>query len=215
MFEFRRIAITTAACVGLVGLPATAQADEVTVGAAWLGSATIVTGSTVEQGPIARCGTDTDVSSGQSAGVTVGTTTKYGRGTTTCGRDAEGMSKGAADGKRFETTVLRQFGGPTIKISGYGVSCWTRPAGSSSSMYLEGVSGFDAPQDIPSNHLVVIPGGSGQPPAAHVVLNELTVPSPPDGSMVVHAAHIKLFPEGGPASGDIYVGSAACDPHAG
>jgi hypothetical protein len=47
---------------------------------------------------------------------------------------------------------------------------------------------------------------------ATVTFNEVIVPSPPDGSMTVNLMHIRMFPLGGPASGDAVVGAVHCAP---
>jgi hypothetical protein len=47
---------------------------------------------------------------------------------------------------------------------------------------------------------------------ATVTFNEAVLPSPEDGSMTLHLMHIRVFPQGGPTSGDAYVGTVHCAP---
>ena len=52
---------------------------------------------------------------------------------------------------------------------------------------------------------------------ANVILSEVILPNPNDGSITLNMVHIILFPNGTPPgttsmSGDIYVGSTACSP---
>jgi hypothetical protein len=54
---------------------------------------------------------------------------------------------------------------------------------------------------------------------ANVILNEVILPDPNDGSITLNMMHIQLFPNGvpknsTPMSGDIYVGSTSCSPTA-
>ncbi len=172
----------------------------------------VVGGQSVRSGPIARC--DADEQPRNNAGVAVvSRTTRYGRGETDCGRDQQGTASAEAGGQRFSTEILRQFGGPTIEVRSYAARCRTTGNGSSGYMELSGISGFTVPSDIPVNHTVTIPGKlPADPPMAEIVVNEVIVPDPPDGSMTTNALHITLFPEGGPASGSLVVGSASCDP---
>lgn len=203
------------AALCLAAVPATAQADEVTAtGAGSVGAAHItVGGQTAHADPIAACVVGATAEN-RTDPVMVGTTTKYGLGSTTCARNADGTAAVQVTGSRFETKVLRQYGGPLITVRTYKAGCATTTNGSTGSMELGSVTGFTVPQSIPSNYTITVPGrAQGDPPMAEIVLNELVVPSPADGSLVTNAMHIKLFPQGGPASGDILVGTAACDPY--
>lgn len=172
-----------------------------------------VNGVPAQGGPLAPCATGQTASNNSDA-VTIGGTVKYGAGSTQCGPQADGSLKAQVTGSRFDTTVLQQFGGPRITARTYGVTCQTAGNGSSGSMTLGGVTGITVPTSIPSGYTVTIPGRTpSDPPIANVVLNELVAPTPADGSLTETAMHIKLFPQGGPASGDILVGSASCDPN--
>jgi hypothetical protein len=209
-----------AVCGGLAfAAPAQAQATdtEVTATASGsLGGADIVVGGTPAQGgPVALCQVD-GTAQNFTDGASVGSKVKYGKGNTKCVRDENGVASATVTGERFETTVLRQFGGPAIRVHSYTASCATTGNGSSAHIELEGVSGVQVPQDIPPNTVLTVPGRQqGDPPMAEVVLNELVAPTPPDGSLTANTMHIKLFPQGGPASGDILVGNASCDPFGG
>ena len=212
-----RVMGIVAAAMCLAVVPATASADEITAsGAGSVGAVDITVGqSSAHADPIASCTADTTPSN-RTDPVTVGTTTKYGLGTTTCKRNANGTVSVQVSGQRFETTVLRQFGGPLIAARTFKAGCDTTQNGSSGYMELGSVTGFTVPDSIPPNYTTTIPGRTADaPPMAEVVLNELIVPTPADGSLVTNAIHIKLFPQGGPASGDILIGSATCAPFAG
>jgi hypothetical protein len=81
---------------------------------------------------------------------------------------------------------------------------------------LGAASGFTVPQTIPANYATTVAGRtSGAPPMAEIIVNELIVPTPTDGSLTTNALHIRFFPQGGPASGDIVVGSVSCAPYGG
>ncbi|MFD2399346.1 choice-of-anchor P family protein [Prauserella oleivorans] len=172
-------------------------------------------GTPTHVGPIAPCSV-AGPAAGSTSGVRVGDDTEYGRGQTRCARAEDGTSTATASGQRFETSVLEEYGGPVIRVRTYSAECHTTRNGSSGHVELGGVSGFPLPADIPPNHVVTIPGAhQGDPPMARLVLNEFTAPEPPDGSLTTSALRITLFPEGGPVSGDIRVGSATCDPYGG
>jgi hypothetical protein len=115
-------------------------------------------------------------------------------------------------GGRFRFDALRQYDGPRIRLSSYTAKCETTSTGSGSSFTFDGLSGVSVPSPVPTNYVVTIPDGPDGRPKATVTFNETVVPTPPDGSMTVHLMHIRLFPQGGPASGDAYVGSVHCSP---
>ncbi|MTD57494.1 hypothetical protein [Amycolatopsis pithecellobii] len=205
-----------AAALVLAVVPATAQADEPTgTGAGSVGAVHVVIGSqTTHANPIAPCSVG-GTAQNRTDPVTFGAT-KYGLSSTSCTRATDGTAVVQVTGARFETTVLQQFGGPRITARTFKAGCTTTANGSSGSMELGAVTGITMPSTIPPNYTVTIPGRTaGAPPLADVVLNELIVPTPADGSLVTNAMHIKLFPQGGPASGDILIGTAACDPYGG
>ncbi|GAB3564615.1 choice-of-anchor P family protein [Amycolatopsis endophytica] len=214
MRRARKIVTVATLLGGLVAVQASAQAQQGATGAGSVGAADItVEGMTAHSDPIAPCAVDTTPSN-RTDPITVGTKTKYGLGETTCTRNADGTASVKVTGQRFETSVLEQFGGPVIKARTFGAGCNTTANGSNGSMELGTVTGITVPQSIPPNHVVTIPGATPDaPPMAEVVLNELVVPTPADGSLTTNALHIKLFPQGGPASGDILVGSASCSPY--
>lgn len=210
-----KLALVAALC--LAAVPATAQADQAkATGTGSVGAVHVKIGDQIAHAdPIAPCVVGR-TERNRTDPVTVGTATKYGLGDTSCTRNADGTAAVQVTGSRFETTLLTQFGGPEITIRTYQAGCTTTTNGSNGSMALGAVTGFSVPGNIPANDTITIPGrAAGDPPMADIVLNELVVPKPADGSLVTNAVHIKLFPQGGPASGDILVGTAACDPFAG
>jgi hypothetical protein len=209
----RVLVAATAVC--LAGVPAPAWAQESTAtGAGSLGAVDImVNGQPSQADPIAPCRLGTTPAN-QTGPLTVGRSTRYGPGTTSCARNDDGTSAVQVSGQRFETTVLTRFGGPSIRARTFKASCATTANGSSGRVELGAVSGFTVPQTIPANYTTTVPGSTpGAPPMAEIIVNELIVPTPPDGSLTSNALHIRLFPRGGPASGDIVVGSASCAPY--
>ncbi|MEU8634483.1 choice-of-anchor P family protein [Amycolatopsis sp. NPDC048633] len=164
----------------------------------------------VVTGELAKCTVDGPYSARTQGGAT-GDVAVFGVGETGCGRSGA-VSVAQASGHRFETTVLKRYGGPVITVRTYSAKCATTATGSGGEVAIGTVEGIAVPAEIPPNDRIVIPGGPAGTALATVILNETVTPQPPDGSLVTHALHIKLFPQGGPASGDIYLGTAACDP---
>lgn len=173
-----------------------------------------VDGEPVRQQPIAPCEIDGEEQN-DSGKVTVGDVATFWGGESLCHRAGDGRAHADIEGRYFVTDVLRDWGGPRIKVSAFEVSCETLDNGSAGSVELRGVRGIDLPEDIPPNYSVMVPGRiEGAAPLAEVIVNEFTTPNPPDGSMEMHAMRIVLFPEGGgPNSGDITLGTVTCDPY--
>lgn len=161
-------------------------------------------------GELAKCSVDGPLSARTQGGAT-GDVAAFGLGESGCGRSGA-ASIAQASGHRFTAGVLKRYGGPVITVRTYSVKCATNETGSGGEVTIGAVEGIDVPERIPPNHRIVIPGGPAGTALATVVLNETVTPQPPDGSMVTHAVHIELFPQGGPASGDLYLGTASCDP---
>ncbi|UJW33142.1 hypothetical protein L3Q67_04935 [Saccharothrix sp. AJ9571] len=208
----RKIAVVVCACGGLVVAPAAAQAQApVATASASAGSVDVRGEQTVQTNRIGECRLgqqDTGTSPGQTAGAT-----KYGKSESQCSRAADtGFATSMVRGQRFETGVLRDYGGPTIKVRNYSARCDTSANGASGVVELSEVSGIEVPSTIPANHTVLVPGDDGTT-VAKVVLNEMVVPEVADGSLTTHAMRIELFPEGGPVEGEIIVGTADCDPY--
>jgi len=214
MTRARRIVVVAAVCGAALAVPVSAQAQSGATGAGSVGAVDIaVDGVSAHADPIAPCVVG-ETPSASTNPVTVGTKTKYGLAETTCTRNADGTARVSVTGQRFETGVLEQFGGPVIKARTFGAGCDTTDNGSNGWMQLGTVTGITVPENIPVNHTITVPGATPEaPPLAEVVLNELIVPSPADGSLTTNAMHIKLFPQGGAGSGDILVGSARCSPY--
>ncbi|PRX49269.1 hypothetical protein B0I33_103303 [Prauserella shujinwangii] len=222
MSRIGRSMVVAALAGSLLTVPGAATAEqEAPVAATASASASVgavdivVAGRPGHAAPIAPCtvgGTERN----SARGTDVGRTTSFGAGDTRCARTSGGAATAKATGQRFRTSVLRQFGGPVLRVRTFSAECRTTGNGSEGYVELGGVSGFRLPSEIPADHTITIPGRSeGDPPMAEIVLNDLVAPTPPDGSLTTHALHIKLFPQGGPASGDIFVGTAGCDPYAG
>ncbi|GAB1509074.1 hypothetical protein [Actinophytocola sp. KF-1] len=202
------VAVLTAAGLALAVVPAQASPGDA-VAEGWAGAVTI---GDVTVEPIAPCSTEGALT-GQSGEVSVPNVVTYSSGTSTCTVDDAGeIAKTTVTGGRFRFDGLRQYGGPRIRLSSYTAKCATTLTGSSSSIQFSGLSGVSVPSQLPTNHVVTIPGGPNGKPKATVTFNELVLPSPPDGSMTVHLMHIRMFPQGGPTSGDAYVGTVHCSP---
>jgi len=202
---YRLLAVTTLA-VPLLG----AAAPATSTGWASSGSVDVtIDNEHVVTGELAKCTVDGPYKGWTQGGAT-GDIAAFGAGDTGCGRSGE-VSIAQAAGRRFKATVLKRFGGPELTVRTYSVKCATTANGSLGEVAVGAVEGVTVPAEIPPNYRIVIPGGAAGTALATVVLNETVTPQPPDGSLVTHAVHIKLFPQGGPASGDLYLGTAACD----
>lgn len=181
---------------------------------AWIGYVDVMLeGDHVSQAPIAPCDVEGDQQNDSGAVTVDGAATFWG-GQTVCEWDSSDAAHGKVTGRYFSTKAIEEWGGPRIKVSTFKVSCVTTGNGSSGSMELSGLRGIQVPERIPPNYTVTIPGRiEGAKPLAKIIVNELVTPAPADGSMQVNALHIILFPEGGPSSGEIIVGSVSCDPY--
>ncbi|WP_034274155.1 choice-of-anchor P family protein [Haloechinothrix halophila] len=209
-------ALATATPVAASAAAAEPPAQPRAIGSGFLGAVAVtVDGEPLPVGPIGAC----DVAGEQhnETGLfPVDDVADFWGGTSDCTRDEQGNAHVDVDGRYFSTSILRRWGGPRIRVSSFAARCDTTTKGSNTVMELGGVYGLDLPENVSSNHTVTIPGpAEDDPPLAKVVINELIAPQPPDGSLRVNAIRIELFPEGGPASGEILVGSAACDPYGG
>lgn len=206
---YRLLAVTTLAAPLLA-----AAAPVASTGWASSGSLDVtIDNEHIVTGELAKCTVDGPYSARTPGGVT-GDVATFGVGETGCGRSGA-VSVAQASGHRFDATVLKRYGGPVITVRTYSAKCATSETGSGGEVTVGAVEGIKVPEQIPPNDRVVIPGGPAGTALATVILNETVTPQPPDGSLVTHALHIKLFPQGGPASGDIYLGTAACDPFGG
>ncbi len=199
--------------VAVLAVPLLAGAGKPLTSTSWASAGSVdamIDEQHIVTGELAKCTADGPMNA-HTAGGTTGDIAIFGNGTTTCGRNGP-VAVAEAQGHRFEADVLKRFGGPVITVRTYKSGCATTADGSVGDMEVGTVTGIKVPQDIPPNFRIVIPGGAAGTALATVTVNETVTPEPVDGSMVTHAVHIKLFPQGGPASGDIYVGTAACDP---
>ncbi|GAA1023957.1 MULTISPECIES: choice-of-anchor P family protein [Amycolatopsis] len=199
----------------LAAAPAAAHADPPVTSTGW-GSAgsldVLVDHEHVVTGELARCDADGPASA-RTPGGAAGEVAVFGFGGTSCERKGP-VAQVKTGGQRFESDLLTRYGGPELKVRTYSVGCaTTTDSGSTGSMSIGEVSGFTIPSSIPANYRITIPGGAAGTALATITLNETVTPQPADGSLVTHAVHVKLFPQGGPASGDIYLGTAACNPY--
>lgn len=214
--KWRRVVVTGIAVAASM-LVAAASAQAVTEdGVASLGAVNVTynyTGQHVVTGPVATCDVNGQ-GSGYSPGAEVPGIARYGTGNTRCTRDlAARTAQVDAVGSRFQLDALVNYGGPRIRMERYQATCRATDRGSEESIWLSGLSGISVPSTIPANYTVTVPGRfAGDPPLARVILNEVIMPTPSDGSIAVNLMRVILFPNGGPQTGDVVVGSAACAP---
>lgn len=210
----RRSGICTIVVTGLVAATLTAGTASAATGSATaqVGAASIGFGEGVTRLPaVAPCQSPGGQSATEGASIDG---VRFGSGTTSCVQDpATGLATAEVVGKQFRLDLLLRYAGPLIEVGDYAVSCTTTATGSTASVDVSATTGLDVPEEIPVGYTVTVPGANPQDrPMARVVLNEVTAPTPADGSMTVHALHVVLFPDGGPATGDIYAGTVHCSP---
>jgi hypothetical protein len=215
---FQSAFVGVAVVAGVVaGLAPAANATA--AGVASAGFANVVdNGQTVTIPPIAQCSV-TGKKQSTSNGATKKGVVTFGKATSTCMANAtQHTSTSTSNGTNFTLTALQAYGGPTIKMTTYQVSCAATTKGTNASWQFGGLSGITVPQQIPNDYKIAVKSKKGAL-LANVTLNEVVLPNPNDGSITLRLMHIKLFPNGVPAgttpmSGDIFVGSTACSPTA-
>lgn len=169
----------------------------------------------VVQPPVAQCLTSGGTIQNASKRIRLRGVAEYGDGATKCAADpANGRITVEVTGQRFELNALPEHGGPRIRINDFMATCVTTLSGSVARMQFSGLVGMDAPQELPPNYTVVIPGDQpGDQPLAKVILNEIIVPDPPDGSITLNVMHVIFAPNGsGPITGELVVGGVYCTP---
>ena len=160
--------------------------------------------------PIAPCTTEGTLQA-TKADTTVPNVVSYSGSKSVCTIDSNGeIATVTVTGGRFRFDALLAYGGPRIRLATYTAKCKTTLDGSTSGLQFSGLSGVSLPAQIPANYVVTIPGQGSSKPMATVTFNELIVPSPSNGSMTVNLMHIRMFPKGGPTTGDAYVGTVHC-----
>lgn len=201
------------ACMSALGMALLAVPAQAAPGDAVAdGSAGAVTIGQTPVPPIAPCTTEGALE-GTNNEVSVPNVATYSNSKSVCTIDDVGeIATATVTGGRFRFDALRQYNGPRIRLSSYSAKCETTLTGSKASFTFSGLSGISVPSQIPPNHVVTVPGGPDGKPKATVTFNETLVPNPPDGSMTVHLMHIRMFPQGGPTTGDAYVGTVHCSP---
>ncbi|HYQ63729.1 hypothetical protein [Actinophytocola sp.] len=161
---------------------------------------------------IAPCSTEGRMQATKSE-TTVADVVTYSNNKSVCTIDGVGeIATVTVTGGRYRFDALIPYGGPRIRLASFTARCETTLTGSRSTLQFTGLSGIQVPSRIPKNYVVTIPGGPGGKPKATVTFNEVITPSPPNGSMTVHLMHIRMFPAGGPTTGDSYVGTVFCSP---
>jgi hypothetical protein len=166
----------------------------------------------VALGPLAQCRL-TGPDSGSTPGGTAEGVASFGQGSTACTTDAAaGSSKVQVDGNEFTLTALAPYGGPRIRLDQYSATCSATRDGTSAGYRFSGLHNLPGtlPQQVPNNYVVQVRDGDQL--QATVTFNEVPTALPADGSIALTVMHVKLFPDGGPVRGDIYVGSVTCAP---
>jgi hypothetical protein len=211
----RHIVVAVAAAVVLVSSAVTANATTGS-GTASVGSVdVIVKGKRVIQTPVAQCVTSGGSVTNASKRIKLRGIAEYGDGTTKCAGDpATGRITVEASGSRFELNALLEHGGPRIRINDYLSTCATTLNGSVARIQFGGLVGVNAPKELAPNHEILVQGDrDGDPPLAKVILNEIIVPNPPDGSITQNLMHVIFSPQGGgPITGELVVGGVYCTP---
>ncbi|HEY7597056.1 MAG TPA: choice-of-anchor P family protein [Actinophytocola sp.] len=219
MRHVRRTGVAGLALAGLVlaGVSPAQALPEEALASGTIGSVEATYGGDpVQVEPLAACDTQ-DVQVADSASHVERGFLEFGRGSSSCTRDADtGVASAEVTGELFRLDALRAYGGPRIRLTDYTVECATTENGSSASFHIGGLSGLAVPSRLPPNHVVTVPGSEpAAPPLARVTLNETVVPDPPDGGITVNLMHVRLFPDGGSQGdlgGEIVVGSVHCSP---
>jgi hypothetical protein len=218
MHGIRTLAIVAVVVVLGVLVTAPAQAAQATAaGTASAGSANVIrNGHTYTVPPVGECSL-AGAPDGRSSGATETGVVAYGQASSTCTTDPTAhTSHSVAKGTNFTLSVLQSYGGPTIKVANYQVTCTATTGGTNAAWQFGGLSGITIPQQIPNNYVVPVKTTNGQL-LANVILNEVILPNPNDGSITLNMMHIVLFPTGTPPgqiplTGDVYVGRTACSP---
>lgn len=202
------VACMTTLGMALLALPAQAAPGDAVAD----GSAGAVTIGQTTVPPVAPCSTEGALGAANNE-VSVPDVVTFSDSKSVCTIDDVGeIATANVTGGRFRFDALRQYDGPRIRLSSYTAKCETTLTGSKSSFTFSGLSGISVPSQIPPNHVVTVPGGPDGKPKATVTFNEMHTPNPPDGSMTAHLMHIRMFPQGGPTTGDAYIGTVHCSP---
>jgi hypothetical protein len=217
--KLTRLVPPVAAALALLAAPAAASANASAAGPAATGSVgsanAFVKFQPVKIAPLAPCATGGS-GSGTTSGAAVNNVVTYGPGQSTCALDATtGFASAKVTGGKFMLTSLVPYGGPTLKVSSFTLTCTTTENGSQSSLQVTGLTGITVPNPIPANYTATIPSSTpGAKPVAKVIVNEVITPDPADGSLTINLLHIHLSPEGGyEDSGEIVLGTVSCSPN--
>lgn len=195
----------------------TAQGPSAPAGTANAGAASINKGQTdYEVAALAPCHLNGS-QHGSSTAVQRPGVISFGAATSSCTRNNnQHTSTSTATGRNFKLSLLQSYGGPLIQVADYSVTCAATTHGTNASWRFSGLTGFNVPSNVPNNYTVQI-RKSGKV-LATVVLNEVILPHPNNGSITMNLMHITLFPQGMPqhnspqVTGDVYVGTTTCSP---
>jgi hypothetical protein len=213
-----RVILMLVTLVTILTNPLTAHASPTTAaGTASAGSADITSDGHFYLVPDVGACTLPNTAHGTSPGASQAGIVDYGPADATCTTDqAAHTSKSVANGANFVLSALQPYGGPQIKIANYQVTCTATTSGTNAAWQFSGWTGLTLPDQVPNNYTIPVKTTSGQL-LANVIVSEVILPNPNDGSITLNMVHIILFPNGTPAgtppmSGDIYVGTTACSP---
>jgi hypothetical protein len=216
---FQSAIVAAVVAAGLLAGFSSSAAHATSAGVASAGSATVVRdGTEIPVAPVGPCSL-TGEQQGSSHGASKDGIVSFGSATSTCSADTtKHTSTSVANGNAFTLSALTDYGGPTIKVDSYQVTCAATQTGSNASWQFNGLVGITVPKDAPNNYKIAVQDGNGDL-LANVIFGEVILPDPNDGSITVNMMHIQLFPNGvpknsTPMSGDIYVGSTSCSPTA-
>ncbi|MCO1580041.1 hypothetical protein M8C13_30235 [Crossiella sp. SN42] len=207
-----RIGVVGAAVAAVMSAGLTpAYADLGDAGVAELGSVTVTGASPSSSGPIIPCRLG-EQASASTPGVSY-PGVRFGSGTTTCNQDAAGNADIKVAGNTFELSLFNkaEYGRRLIRVRSFEATCKSTENGTSAGWKLGGYSGFTLPSPVPQNHVVTVPGKTGMPPVAKIVVNKVETDQ---GAIALTAMHITLDPDDGYGAigGTITVGATACAP---
>lgn len=209
---FEGICAATVLALLATGAPASASTS---AGAADAGSADYVRdGSRVSVPAVAAC--DVHGPTTNSSGPQAEAGVRFGGGTSSCATTVDagtGATKtvSTASGTDFELSDLTQAGGPRIRVGGYRVTCTATAKGTNVTWAFDGMSGLSPlPSPVPRNYLREVRSAAGAL-LATVMFNEVTVPSPNDGSIALTMMRVRFQPGSG-MTGEVRVGDTACSP---
>ncbi|MGO1051873.1 hypothetical protein [Crossiella sp. CA198] len=209
---FRIGVVGAAAAMALsAGLTPAYAADLGDAGVAELGSVTVQGANPSSSGPIIPCNVNEQVAA-STPGVSY-PGVSFGIGSTACNKDADGNANIKVTGNKFELNLFNksEYGRRLIRVKTFEATCKSTENSTQAGFKLGGYSGFTLPNPVPQNHVVLVPGKTGMPPVAKIMVNKVETDQ---GAIAMTAMHITLDPDDGYGAigGTITVGATACAP---